>query len=70
MAEQFEVRRRRGRRKVGYTSDPKPNQADRVPRRGVGGRAFPEAVGQFRGAAGKGSWPGLSVRSATLAAAM
>src|SRR5215203_2056754 len=43
---------------------------DCVPARGVEDRAFPVAVGQVRGAAGKASSPGLSVRSATEAAAM
>jgi len=43
---------------------------DCVPGCGVGGRAFLEAVRQVRGAAGKASSAGWSVRSAMLAAAM
>ena len=43
---------------------------DCVPPGGVEARVFLEAVGQVRGAAGKASSLGCSVRSATLAAAM
>ena len=45
-------------------------KVDCVPPGGVEARVFLEAVGQVRGAAGKASSLGCSVRSATLAAAM